>query len=103
MLTACGVGAGSGPSYDESVLDPLAKPVPKKLSARETQVLELVSSGRTNRQVAARLGIGVHAVKFHLASIYRKLGVGNRTEATSVYLRAAAGVPWEAREAEGER
>jgi DNA-binding CsgD family transcriptional regulator len=84
------------------MLDPLAKPVAKRLSDRETEVLELVSSGRTNMQVAVRLGIGVPAVKFHLASIYRKLGVGNRTEATSVYLRAAGGVPWEARAAEGE-
>jgi DNA-binding CsgD family transcriptional regulator len=84
------------------MLDPLAKPVVERLSHRETEVLELVSSGRTNMQVAARLGVGVPAVKFHLASIYRKLGVGNRTEATSVYLRAGAGVPWGAREAEGE-
>jgi DNA-binding CsgD family transcriptional regulator len=43
----------------------------------------------TNVEVAGRLGVGVHAVKFHLASIYRKLGTSNRTEATSVYLRAA--------------
>jgi DNA-binding CsgD family transcriptional regulator len=61
-----------------------------KLSPREAQVLELVSSGLTNLEVADRLGVGVHAVKFHLASIYRKLGVGNRTEATSVYFRSAA-------------
>jgi DNA-binding CsgD family transcriptional regulator len=72
-----------------------------ELSKRETQVLELVSGGLTNNEVAARLGIGIHAVKFHLASIYRKLGVGNRTEATSVYLRAAAGVRPETRGAEG--
>jgi DNA-binding CsgD family transcriptional regulator len=63
---------------------------PARLSARETEVLNLVAQGLTNLEVASRLGIGVHAVKFHLASIYRKLGVGNRTEATSVYLRSAA-------------
>jgi DNA-binding CsgD family transcriptional regulator len=84
------------------MLDPVAKPALPSLSARETEVLEHVSSGRTNMQVAALLGIGVHAVKFHLASIYRKLGVGNRTEAANVYLRAKAGIPWEARGAEGE-
>jgi DNA-binding CsgD family transcriptional regulator len=61
-----------------------------KLSGREVEVLELVASGLTNLEVAARLGVGVHGVKFHLASIYRKLGVANRTEATGVYLRAAA-------------
>jgi DNA-binding CsgD family transcriptional regulator len=71
------------------------------LSRRETQVLDLVSSGMTNIQVASQLGIGVHAVKFHLASIYRKLGVGNRTEATSLYLRSGAAGAGEARGAEG--
>jgi DNA-binding CsgD family transcriptional regulator len=71
------------------------------LSSRETQVLDLVSNGMTNVEVASQLGIGVHAVKFHLASIYRKLGVGNRTEATSVYLRSGAGAAGEAGRAEG--
>ena len=82
------VGAAAGRSYDRSMLDPIAKPAAPRLTARETQVLDLVSGGRTNIQVAALLGVGVHAVKFHLACIYRKLGVGNRTEATSVYLRS---------------
>jgi DNA-binding CsgD family transcriptional regulator len=74
---------------------------PQGLSQRETQVLDLVSSGMTNTQVASQLGIGVHAVKFHLASIYRKLGVGNRTQATSLYLRSGAGAATETRGAEG--
>jgi DNA-binding CsgD family transcriptional regulator len=59
-----------------------------RLSQRETQVLDLVARGLTNLEVAGMLGVGVHAVKFHLASIYRKLGASNRTEATSLYLRA---------------
>jgi DNA-binding CsgD family transcriptional regulator len=80
------------------MLDPRT-PTPE-LSLRETQVLELVASGLTNIEVAARLGVGVHGVKFHLASIYRKLGVGNRTEATSVYLRAAAGASHDLHSAE---
>lgn len=64
------------------------------LSLREAEVLELTSFGLTNEQIAARLHVGVHAIKFHLASIYRKLGVSNRTEAASVYLRAAGyGIP----------
>jgi DNA-binding CsgD family transcriptional regulator len=83
------------------MLDPIAKSTDApRLSAREAEVLELVSSGRTNIQVADVLGIGVHAVKFHLASIYRKLEVANRTEATNVYLRGAAGVLREAHGAE---
>jgi DNA-binding NarL/FixJ family response regulator len=57
------------------------------LSPREHEVMEAVSLGLTNRQVADRLTVSVHAVKFHLASIYRKHGIANRTEAASLYLR----------------
>lgn len=62
----------------------------RRLSPREQQVLEETALGLTNEQVAARLDVTVHAVKFHLAAIYRKLNVTNRTEAAAVYLRAAA-------------
>ena len=66
-----------------------APPVPgavESLSARELQVLELTSLGLTNMQIALRLQLSVHAVKFHLAAIYRKLAVANRTEAAFVFL-----------------
>jgi DNA-binding CsgD family transcriptional regulator len=56
------------------------------LSPRETRVVELASRGLTNRQAAAELGLTIHAVKFHLSSVYRKLGVANRTEASRLYL-----------------
>jgi DNA-binding CsgD family transcriptional regulator len=58
------------------------------LSPRETEVLELASHGMTNAEIARRLRLSVHAVKFHLASIYRKLRVMNRTEAAFAYLQA---------------
>jgi DNA-binding NarL/FixJ family response regulator len=51
------------------------------LTAREREVLELASRGLSNREVAAALSISEHTVKFHLASIYGKLGAGSRTEA----------------------
>lgn len=50
-------------------------------------MLRQTSLGHTNAQVAADLGITVHAVKFHLGSIFRKLGVRNRTEAAVTYLQ----------------
>jgi DNA-binding NarL/FixJ family response regulator len=55
------------------------------LSPREHQVLEATALGLTNSEVAKRLEVSVHAVKFHLAAVYRKLGVANRTEAAVVY------------------
>jgi DNA-binding CsgD family transcriptional regulator len=60
----------------------------KRLSHRESEVLAMASTGLTNAQMAERLEVTVHAVKFHLASIYRKLGVGNRTEAAVLFLRS---------------
>lgn len=72
----------------ERALEPRPEPL-SILSRREAEVLELTSRGLTNSQVAAGLDVSVHAVKFHLAAIYRKLGVSNRTEAAVVYLRTA--------------
>lgn len=66
-----------------------AAPTPS-LSPRETEVLEMISGGLSNPQVAERLGVTVHAVKFHLASVYRKLGVTNRTEAAVSLLQSRA-------------
>jgi len=57
------------------------------LTPRELQVLEMVASGATNARTAESLGVTVHAVKFHLASAYRKLGVTNRTEAAVAFVR----------------
>jgi DNA-binding CsgD family transcriptional regulator len=47
----------------------------------------MVASGATNARTAESLGVTVHAVKFHLASAYRKLGVTNRTEAAVAFVR----------------
>jgi DNA-binding NarL/FixJ family response regulator len=51
------------------------------LSARERQVLALLCDGATNREIAAAMHVGTDTVKKHAASLYRKLGVRNRTEA----------------------
>ncbi len=53
-----------------------------ELTATEQRVAELITSGATNRDVAAALFVSVRTVESHVASIYRKLGVRNRAELT---------------------
>ena len=45
------------------------------LTPRELEVLEMISFGMTNAEAARRLQVSVHAIKFHLAAIYSRLGV----------------------------
>jgi DNA-binding NarL/FixJ family response regulator len=59
------------------------------LTSRELEILQLAAQGYTNGRIARRLWIAEHTVKFHLANTYRKLGVANRTEA-STYMHAHA-------------
>lgn len=51
------------------------------LSDREQAVLQLAGRGYSNAEIADRLAVSVNTVKFHLSSVYAKLGVHNRTEA----------------------
>jgi NarL family two-component system response regulator YdfI len=57
------------------------------LTARETEVLRLVSLGLGNKEIAARLAISEHTAKFHISSILSKLQAVSRTEAVSVGIR----------------
>lgn len=62
---------------------PAASPSPEPISARELEVLELVASGASNREAAARLFISEATVKTHLLHIYAKLGVNDRAAAVA--------------------
>ncbi len=53
-----------------------------KLTPRELEILRLVASGASNGLIARQLWVTEQTVKFHLSNVYRKLGVGNRTEAS---------------------
>ncbi len=64
-----------------------ADPLLETLTAREHDVRALVADGLSNRDIAGRLAISEHTVKFHLASIFGKLGVSTRTEAVQRGLR----------------
>jgi DNA-binding NarL/FixJ family response regulator len=55
----------------------------ERLSPREVDVLGELARGAPNKQIAGRLGISEHTVKFHIASIFAKLGVSSRTEAVT--------------------
>ncbi|HEX6268166.1 MAG TPA: response regulator transcription factor [Burkholderiales bacterium] len=53
------------------------------LTPREIEVLSAIGEGLTNKAIARRLDISLHTVKFHIESLFRKLGVRTRTEAVA--------------------
>ena len=54
-----------------------------QLTARETAVLELLAQGRTNKQIAAELDLGIRTVEGYVSNVLSKLGVSSRTEAAT--------------------
>jgi DNA-binding NarL/FixJ family response regulator len=77
---------------------PIAIPAPRRpadplepLTARECEVLEVLASGLTNREIAGRLFISEKTVGVHVGRIYHKLGVRGRVQATSLFRRARPG------------
>ena len=58
-------------------------PSPNGLTGREAEVLRLVASGRTNKQLAAELGLSEKTVERHLSNIFTKIGVSTRAAATA--------------------
>jgi DNA-binding NarL/FixJ family response regulator len=57
------------------------------LTPREVEVLRMLAEGLGNREMASRLGISDHTVKFHISSILDKLGASTRTEAVTMGIR----------------
>ena len=57
------------------------------ITPRETEVLGLLADGFANTQIAGRLGISTHTVKFHVESLMRRLGAANRAEAVRQGIR----------------
>jgi LuxR family maltose regulon positive regulatory protein len=66
---------GAAASMGEALVEPL--------SQREMEVLRIIATGSTNREIARQLVVSPGTVKAHTASIYRKLDVANRTEAVA--------------------
>jgi len=82
------IGKPSAISFlsDEEAID-LDDPLIDPLTDRELEVLQLLAQGKANKQIALDLAISEHTVKFHVSSIYTKLGAANRTEAVRLGVR----------------
>jgi two-component system nitrate/nitrite response regulator NarP len=65
----------------------------QSLSRRERAILEALSTGLTNRELARDLQISPNTVKFHLSNLYDKLGVKNRAQAIAFFYSARLGGP----------
>ncbi len=70
---------GNRSSEDISLVEPLTE--------REIEILQLLANGLTNKQIAGRLKISAHTVKFHVSSIYTKMGTTNRVETVNLGLK----------------
>jgi two-component system, NarL family, response regulator YdfI len=70
----------------EPASSPLAELI-EPLTPRESEVLQMLASGLANKEIATRLAISEHTVKFHVASILGKLGAASRTEAVTLGIR----------------
>jgi len=64
-----------------------ASPPETALTPREMEVLRLMAEGTANKNIAWKLSISEHTVKFHVASIFAKLNAGTRTEAVTQGIR----------------
>jgi DNA-binding NarL/FixJ family response regulator len=82
--------AGLAVFSPQHVDSPEASRVSSGLTARETEVLRMIADGLANKEIAWRLGISEHTVKFHVSSLLGKLGAGSRAEAIGMGIRQGA-------------
>jgi len=78
------------PAISENMLSSLKNRPDSMLSKREMSVIQLMSKGMRNKEIANALYITERTVKFHVSQIFKKLGVKNRTEA--VHMAMADGI-----------
>jgi DNA-binding NarL/FixJ family response regulator len=75
------------PAVAARLMGRMRAPAEEALSAREIQVLTMVSQGASNKEVGRQLHISEATVKSHLIHIFEKLGVSDRTQAVTVALQ----------------
>jgi DNA-binding NarL/FixJ family response regulator len=92
LLSAVRRVAAGGQYFHEVVVRALLRGTQREmlssvLTARELDILRLVATGHTNKEIAAHLYISAETVKGHLEAIFRKLGVSDRAHAVAVAIR----------------
>jgi DNA-binding NarL/FixJ family response regulator len=88
LLAAVRTVAAGGRHVPQEVAERLVQRIPgTEITARELAVLKLIVFGRSNKRIAAALGITEGTVKTHVATILGKLGVADRTEAAVQAIR----------------
>lgn len=90
-LRAAAVGLTVRATHDEAFGE-LPEPLIPLLTPRETEVLIAVGEGLSNKEIARRLDISLHTVKFHIESLLRKLDARSRAEAVAKALARRAEV-----------
>jgi DNA-binding NarL/FixJ family response regulator len=86
-LSEARLAGGSPEAYVITAVISVEDDLPEALTQREIEVLTLLADGLPNKAIARRLEISDETVKFHLGSIFGKLGASNRTDAVRQALR----------------
>ena len=87
LVAAIRDAAAGRPILDPRITDPVVSRVPKTeaLSGQEQRVLALVVEGKTNKEIAAALGLSDKTVKNYLSNAFQKLGVSRRAQAAALF------------------
>lgn len=83
LTSAIRIAVAGGTYLGRGVQAPLAL-APDQLTTREREVLRLTAEGLTNAQIAKRLDVHERTIKFHLSSIFSRLGARRRTQAIAI-------------------
>ena len=79
MITTTTTGTELDPTKARLSPEDAAAPA-SRISPRERQIVAFITTGCSNREIAARMGLRTQTVKNHLCRIYRKLGLPNRVQ-----------------------
>lgn len=91
-LRAAAVGLTVRAATQDVAFGELPEPLLPLLTPRETEVLTAIAEGLSNKEIARRLDISLHTVKFHIESLLRKLDARSRAEAVAKTLARRAEV-----------